>query len=320
MSGVQEPQRRRFVKQIVAGSIAAAVAVPAFGQPLPLKRALRIVHLTDMHLDARPVAVANVTKVLKEINLLDDKPDLIINTGDSVFRADRMSYEGAKEQWDLLTKVLSDHNRIPMKSCIGNHDVWFGPDSANDQYRSNKFFQKKWVLDVLSLPAPYYSVAMKGWHFIALDSINVTDYSLGDKQLAWLETELARIPPSDNVCIFSHVSILSIIPLLRSMKDTRLEDFRYPASRQHKDALLLKDLFYKYRNVKLCLSGHTHQVDELNFLGVKYLCGGAVSGNWWADDNRTSLVFEEFPPAYTIIDLFEDGSSHHKSVFYEFVN
>jgi Icc protein len=320
MPDIQNLQRRRFVKKVVAGSIAASVAVPALANTTDAKRALRIIHITDMHLDTRPVAVANVAKVLKEINQLDDKPDLIINTGDSVFRADGKTYEDAKAQWDLLTKLLSEHNRIPMKSCIGNHDVWFGPDAkSNDQYRSNKLFQKKWVLDVLDLPAPYYSAAINGWHFIALDSINATDYSLDSEQFAWLNTELARIPSRENVCIFSHVSILSIIPLLRSMKDTPLEDIRYPASRQHRDALQLKGLFYKYPNVKLCLSGHTHQVDELNFLGVKYLCGGAVSGNWWADDNRTSLVFDEFPPAYTIIDLFVDGSSRHKNVFYNFI-
>jgi 3',5'-cyclic-AMP phosphodiesterase len=320
MPGLQQSQRRRFVKQLVAGSIAAATVVPVFGRTAAVKRSLRIVHITDMHLDTRSVAIANVTKVLNEINALDDKPDLIINTGDSVFRADGRIYAEAKEQWELLAKVLSGHNRIPLKSCIGNHDVSFGPDEkSNSQYRANKLFHKKWALDVLDLPARYYTVAMNGWHFIALDSINSNDYSIDPEQFAWLSNELARIPAHDNVCIFSHVSILSIIPLLRSMKDTQLEDIRYPASRQHKDALQLKDLFYKYRNVKLCLSGHTHQVDELSFLGVKYLCGGAVSGNWWADDNRTSLVFDEFPPAYTIIDLFDDGSSHHKNVFYEFV-
>lgn len=321
MPGIESPHRRRFVKQVVAGSIAAGLTVPALANASTSKRALRIVHITDMHLDTRPVAVANVTKLLKEINNLSDKPDLIINTGDSVFRSDGVSYDDAKAQWDLLAKLLSEHNRIPMRSCIGNHDVWFGPDDkSNDQYRSNKFFHKEWVRSVLSLPARYYSVASKGWHFIALDSINATEYSLDQEQVAWLKTELDRIPSSDNVCIFSHVSILSIIPLLRSMKDTPLDDIRYPASRQHKDALQLKDLFYRHKNVRLCLSGHTHQVDELNFLGVKYLCGGAVSGNWWADDNRTSLVFDEFPPAYTIIDLFEDGSSNHNSVFYQFIS
>src|SRR4051812_44065415 len=171
MSNTHNPQRRRFAKQIIAGSVAAGLVIPALGDPTSKgKRALRIVHLTDMHLDARPVAVANVTNVLQEINRLDPKPDLIINTGDSVFRSDGRTYDDARAQWDLLSKTLLEHNRIPMKSCIGNHDVWFGPDvKADDPYRDHKLFHKNWVLEVLDLPSRYYSTTRKGWHFIALD-------------------------------------------------------------------------------------------------------------------------------------------------------
>ena len=63
-----------------------------------------------------------------------------------------------------------------------------------------------------------------------------------------------------------------------------------------------KNLFYQYKNVKLCLSGHIHLQDEVEYLGVKYLCNGAVSGNWWEGN------YQEFPPAYAVVDLYEDGS------------
>ncbi len=79
-----------------------------------------------------------------------------------------------------------------------------------------------------------------------------------------------------------------------------------------------KNRFHKLPNGKLCLSGQTHQVDEVTFIGVKYIDGGAVSGNWWADDNRPSMVFEEFPPAYTLLDLYEDHSITYRNVFYKF--
>ena len=103
---------------------------------------------------------------------------------------------------------------------------------------------------------------------------------------------------------------------MRGLGETGIDGFHYPASRQHKDALELKRLFYKHPNVRLCLSGHTHQVDEISFLGVKYIVGGAVSGNWWSDGERTSFVFEEFPPAYTIIDLYNDRTISHQTVPY----
>jgi len=309
--------RRNFVRQ--AAVALGGMTTPGLASLQPAtKRALRIAHITDMHLDTRPIAGVNVKHVLAEINAMVDKPDLIINTGDSVFRSDARVYEEAEAQWNLLAATLKESNRIPMHSCIGNHDVWYGPDPLTDEsYKTHKHYYKNWVLEVLNMPDRYYATQMNGWHFIALDSINKEEYSFDAAQFAWLERELELIPATRPVCIFSHVSILSVIPLMRALKDEKLEDIHYPASRQHRDALQLKNLFYKHPNVKLCLSGHTHQMDAVNFLGVKYLCGGAVSGNWWGD-NRDTVIFEEFPPAYTLIDLYEDGTVAHHPVFYKF--
>src|SRR5690349_2250606 len=63
----------------------------------------------------------------------------------------------------------------------------------------------------------------------------------------------------------------------------------------------IKDLFQKCKSVKLALSGHVHYVDAIEYLGVKYLCNGAVSGNWW----RNPLALDEFAPVYAIIDLYD---------------
>jgi len=49
----------------------------------------------------------------------------------------------------------------------------------------------------------------------------------------------------------------------------------------HVDAAKIKDLFAKHKNVKLCLSGHLHLVDRVDYNGVTYLCDGAVCGGWW---------------------------------------
>lgn len=47
---------------------------------------------------------------------------------------------------------------------------------------------------------------------------------------------------------------------------------------------------------------------------VKYLCNGAVSGNWW----RSPMALDEFPPVYSIIDLYSDGTSKTGTVYYQF--
>ncbi|XOD68802.1 MAG: hypothetical protein ACMUEM_06915 [Flavobacteriales bacterium AspAUS03] len=33
--------------------------------------------------------------------------------------------------------------------------------------------------------------------------------------------------------------------------------------------------------MKLCLSGHIHYIDTVDYLSVKYLYGGGVLSNWW---------------------------------------
>jgi hypothetical protein len=108
-----------------------------------------------------------------------------------------------------------------------------------------------------------------------------------------------------------------MVDTYKNLPETQL--YLLPGSHQHMDAMELKNLFYRHPNVKLCLSGHTHYIDEVDFLGVRYLSGGAVCGNWWKDENRVSMVFDEFPPAYTLIDLYADGSTRHERIYYKYV-
>ncbi|MBL0024974.1 MAG: hypothetical protein IPO98_08145, partial [Saprospiraceae bacterium] len=55
-------------------------------------------------------------------------------------------------------------------------------------------------------------------------------------------------------------------------------------------------------NIKTCLSGHIHLQDEVNYLGIRYFCNGAISGNWWKG------AFQEFEPAYAAFDFQNDGN------------
>ncbi len=78
----------------------------------------------------------------------------------------------------------------------------------------------------------------------------------------------------------------------------------------HKDCLELKDLFAQHPNVKLCLSGHLHLLDRVDYNGVTYLCNGAVSGNWWKGRHK------DCDEGYAVIDLYDDGSFEHQYVKY----
>ena len=87
-------------------------------------------------------------------------------------------------------------------------------------------------------------------------------------------------------------------------------DWKLSRALLHTDARKIKDLFKKHPNIRSCLSGHIHLQDEVNYLGIKYYCNGAVSGNWWGGP------FQDFAPAYALFDFYKDGTVERKMVEY----
>ena len=308
--------RRHFFKQAAKAGLGAAFvtsnvnATPTATRP---GRALRIAHVTDIHVLDQPNAKTCLSRVIAEINAMSDKPDFILNTGDSVMDENNQTRETVQQRWNVW-KTMMAGNEIPMYSALGNHDVWYGPDKALDEeYKKDKRYGKQWAIDMLKMPGRYYAFETKGWKFIALDSINgASGYQLDDEQFKWLETQLSvtKLP----VCIFNHVPILAMGPLLFDTKRKPLADVHFPSGDMHNDHQRIKDLFHAHTGVKLCLSGHVHYIDEVEYLGVTYMCNGAVSGNWWGNP----IVLDEFPPVYSIIDLYQDGTVERALKFYNY--
>lgn len=268
------------------------------------ERSLRIAHITDCHSKPKLKAEKALKSVFRELNGMGDKPDLIINTGDSVLEANYTSPGFIEECWDVWNDSVNCCG-IPIHHTIGNHDVFITPD-IEERFRHRE--GKLWSMQMLGMSNPYYTFEKAGWKFIALDSIGEHSYELDDVQFAWLESELAS---SDKpVCIYSHVPIISAAAMMYAM-ERRSGKSKVLKKEMHSDAKKLKDLFFKYPNVKLCLSGHVHYIDEVDYLGVKYMCNGSVAGNWWQGK------LDEFPPAYAIIDLFNDGTVKKDIIYYQ---
>jgi len=310
--------RRDFIKQASIAGIAASLlpsALKAQSKPLsPSERVMRIAHITDVHILDKAYAKDSFARVLREINSSKDKPDLIINTGDTTMDENKQTKETVQKRWNVWNQIIQAENKIPMVSALGNHDVWTGPDAKTDAlYKEDKRYGKQWAIEMLSMPHRYYAFEKNGWNFIALDSINGDEgYQLDDEQFNWLKKKLEEIPASSPICVYNHVPILSMGALLYSTKRANISEVKFPSGDMHNDHQRIKDLFFQHKNVKLCLSGHVHYIDAIEYLGVKYMCNGAVSGNWWG--NPISL--DEFSPVYTMIDLYKDGSINYQHAFY----
>ena len=112
------------------------------------------------------------------------------------------------------------------------------------------------------------------------------------------------------ICIVSHIPILAACEYFDGPNEES-GNWVVPAAWMHIDARRFRDYFLRTPNIRLCLSGHTHQYEVLDYLGVRYVTSGAVCGNWW------NGAYMEFPPAYVMVNLYDDGSADNLFVPYD---
>ena len=315
-----------------AAGVAAAELVAQDQQPTPApasptklasmpsarrKRTARIAHLTDIHVEPELRAADGMIECLHHVQSLPEPPSLILFGGDCVFDSFDADDARARTQWDLWKLALKNECSIPCKACIGNHDVWGWNKIKSGATGQEANFGKQRAIDMLELPGRAYSFVYAGWHFFVLDSTQPRSddqpgYVAGvdDEQYAWLQQALAGTPKNVPVLVLSHIPVLSASAVLWATRAPDTNDYVIAPSLIHQDAVKLKDLFAQHPNVKLCMSGHLHLVDRVDYNGVSYLCNGAVSGNWWKGRHK------DCDEGYAIIDLFDDGSFEHEYVTY----
>lgn len=306
--------RSTFVKNtaaIIGGSLLPSVS---FGRENNKPGKVRFAFLTDIHVKPGIIPETGMTKALHHAQSQKPKVDFIINGGDAIMDSLEADKQKTQIQWDLYNVLLKNENSLPVYHCIGNHDVW-GWFIKNEKPEADRLYGKQWAVEALQLPRRYYSFTKDKWHFIVLDSTQLNPAggyiaNIDPEQLAWLQQELAQTKDKF-ICFVSHIPILSICAGLFFNKTESNGDLKIQRNLMHTDFIELKKLFLQYPNIKVCLSGHIHLQDELDYLGIKYYCNGAVSGNWWKG------AFQDFAPAYAVIELNNDGTSSRKMIEYE---
>jgi Icc protein len=298
-----------------ATAVAGCRTIPAGDRP----RVLRVAHLTDIHIENRTDARVGMAKALAHAQSHGDPPDFILNTGDSIMDSLATPREYSLSRWDLFNAILKEECSLPVVHAIGNHDVfgWGLPEQEQEQLRSDPLWGKAMALQALGLDDRYYSFDQAGWHFVVLDSTHPRQIEseipytgrLDEEQAGWLIADLAATPPTTPVCIASHIPILCACEFFDGdLASTG--NWVVPGAWMHIDAGRLRELFLAHPNVHACLSGHAHQHDRVDYLGVRYSCDGAVSGNWWRGE------YLNCPPSYVMVDFFADGSIETEFIAY----
>lgn len=197
---------------------------------------MRIIQITDTHLSpSKPHFNLNWSPLAQWVT--DQKPDLVIHTGD-------LAVDGADIEDDLAfsAKLLNEIS-APVLSLPGNHDIGHMPGSAQpvnatriDRWRE-MVGPDRWTYD------------SNNWRLIGLNSLILGANSLEEEeQFDWLEVALADAE-ARRIAVFAHK------PLFVDAADegeTGYWSIR-PAPRKK-----LLDLFAEY-DVALHASGHLHR-------------------------------------------------------------
>ncbi|MFQ3587607.1 MAG: metallophosphoesterase [Fimbriimonadaceae bacterium] len=268
------------------------------------RRSLRFAHLTDIHVQPEREAAEGFAACLRHVQSVEDAPEFIMTGGDLIMDAFRADHDRTKVQWDLFAKVVSAECSLPVEHCIGNHDVWSFQSREDNAEHAAKAV-KRWALAELGLESPYRTFVRGGWRFVVLDSTFPSGSSytarLDDEQFEWLRHTLREGDPGQPVLIVSHIPILAACAYFDGDNE-KSGNWVVPGAWMHIDARRIKDLFRQHPNVRAAISGHIHLIDRVEYLGVSYLCHGAVCGGWWSGD------YQECAPGYALVDLFDDGT------------
>jgi 3',5'-cyclic AMP phosphodiesterase CpdA len=299
-------QRRSALKNL--GGLFLAPALTRFNISTDEKPVLRVAHLTDVHLKGQFDAPEKFTRCLHHVQQQFPKVDFILNGGDIVFDMNKENITTIDAQWELWHNLIKSECSLPIHYCLGNHDIWW-----NENDKGQTTYGKAYSMDKIGLQKAYYSFNKNGWKFIMLDSVHLdidnTWYigKLGDEQFTWLENELKTTDASMPVLVVSHIPILTATNLV---DDDIVNKWVMTGGDMHTDTAKIIALFYKYPNVKLCLSGHIHLREKLVYDNITFICNGAVSGAWWEGNKR------ETAPGYGLIDLYADGSFDESYIKY----
>jgi len=266
--------RRQFLTLLGATGIAAAAPRSLFAAPAPAEP-FSFLFLTDMHIQPELNAATGCGMAVKKARTI--KADFAVNGGDHVFDSLGVPKQRALSLFDLYGKTEQDLG-LKVHHTLGNHDV-VGIYTASGVEPTDPAYGKKLFEDRFG--KTFYTFDHKGHHFIVLDSIFITaDHAyegrIDDAQLKWLAADLASVPVGTPIIVSVH------IPLASAYANYLPE----PATPPKHPALTVAntnqviDLFDGH-NVLGVLQGHTHVNERVDWRGVPYITGGAVSGNWW---------------------------------------
>jgi Icc protein len=268
-------------RELLAGATAIGIGASPLSSASSLlasgkRKRLRIVHITDLHIQPEAGAIDGVNLAVQKILALRPRPDLIICGGDHIMDGLMAGYGRAEMQFDLFREAMKPLE-IPVVSVIGNHDI-FGWGNKG-QHADDPMYGKGMIAEKVLRDSFYRSFDLGGYHFVLLDSIQPGRVSswravIDDDQLSWLQNDLASVGTTPTVVV-THVPILTAFTQYTGGTLCRPSSLMITANGREVQKILCK------HNVKAVLQGHTHVLESIHYMHTRYITGGSICGNWW---------------------------------------
>lgn len=230
--------------------------------------------ITDLHVQPGEQA-ERVRRCIRSVNSMQGC-DFAISGGDLIEDGLGTDYETVHECYNLAQSILTDL-KIPVYHTIGNHDL-FGIYVESGASPDHPEYGKEIYRRRIGQGRTYYSFDRNGWHFVSLDSVQVTGRrfigGVDSQQVDWLRSDLAATGNEHPICLISHIPMVSAWVQLRHGMTV------LPAAEgfitNNKELYLALEPY----NVKLVLQGHLHILEDWYFRGARFICSGAVRGGW----------------------------------------
>jgi 3',5'-cyclic AMP phosphodiesterase CpdA len=210
--------------------------------------AFRFAYISDTHLYARGMThrfAKAAAKAVADVNALDPQPDFVLFGGD-------LAQLGRPDELDLGRQILKDV-KAPIKMMVGEHDWYFdmgekwkeffGPDRYSFDHKGVHFVTLNSVVEKDFWTAKGYAPEQRMAIVAGLDDGRQSRFEVGEEQRDWLKQDLAKVPKTTPVIVFSH---------------SPLYHYYEPWNFWTIDAAEVQALLFPFKSATV-IHGHTHQ-------------------------------------------------------------
>lgn len=236
---------------------------------------LRFVFYTDVHARTEWETPEALKIAADAINRR--KPDIVISGGDLITDGFQGTYDSVANRWDVYMEM---HHAIDsdIYPILGNHDLVAAipEDGSPPSDDPRAVYREKMGID-----RTYYSFDAAGYHFIVLDSVDVTYDDLKyhgmirPEQIGWLKEDLSRTGGQTPTVLCTHIPFLTSFYMATKGAITPAPKNRVVVNNEE-----VMRLFSGY-NLILVLQSHLHVVEMIRWRNTTFLSGGAICGKWW---------------------------------------